>query len=483
MAQPNVLLICVDHWPGQLLGIRDHEHILTPTLNQLATNGVLFTEAYTTTPTCIPARRALMTGTMAKTHGDRSFNEHLEMDPNLTTMPTAFRAAGYQAYAVGKLHVYPQRNRIGFEDVILNEEGRHQFGNLLDDYERFLREEGYSGQEFTHAMGSNEYCVRPWHLPERYHSTNWTTREMCRTIQRRDPTRPSFWYCSYQAPHPPIVPPAEYLEIYRHLGVDEPFIGDWAKNYDKLPYALKSHSSRWHSLTKSEISEARAGFYAQCTYIDHQIRLLIGTLREEELLDNTTIMFISDHGDMLGNHNLWAKTQMYEGSAKIPMILVPPVDETRLGIHQVDDRLTALRDVMPTLLDLCNLPIPKTVEGKSLITDFKREYLCCEHNEDERAVRMIRADEFKLIYYPLGNCMQLFDLKNDPQELHDLSDDSSCAKIRERLTLLLIENLYGTDTKWIDGKNLVGEPDKKFNPRSAREFKTRRGLNSQRGWR
>ncbi len=483
MPQPNVLLICVDHWPGQLLGIRGHEHILTPTLNKLAASGVLYTEAYTTTPTCIPARRALMTGTKAQTHGDRSFNEHLEMDPNLTTMPAAFRQAGYQAFAVGKLHVYPQRSRIGFDEVILNEEGRHQFGGVVDDYERFLREEGYYGQEFTHAMGSNEYCVRPWHLPERYHSTNWTTREMCYTIQRRDPTRPAFWYCSYQAPHPPIVPPAEYLEMYRHLGVDEPFIGDWAKDYDNLPYALKCHRSRWISYTAAEIREARAGFYAQCTYIDHQIRLLIGTLREEGVLDNTIIMFISDHGDMLGNHNLWAKTQMYENSAKIPMILAPTFDDNRIAHQHQDGRFAALRDVMPTLLDLCNIPIPETVEGESLIRDEKREYLCCEHNEDDKAVRMIRADEFKLIWFPVGNHIQLFDLKNDPQEMHDLGNDTSCAKIRERLTNLLIENLYGKDLDWIEGGKLVGEADRNIDDPSAPEYKPRRDLNSQRGWR
>ena len=83
------------------------------------------------------------------------------MDPKLPTMPQTFRNAGYQAYAVGKLHVYPQRNRIGFDEVILCEEGRHQFGGVVDDFERFLEREGYAGYEFTHAMGSNEYCTRP----------------------------------------------------------------------------------------------------------------------------------------------------------------------------------------------------------------------------------------------------------------------------------------------------------------------------------
>ncbi|HIM55781.1 MAG TPA: hypothetical protein EYM39_03670 [Candidatus Latescibacteria bacterium] len=106
-----------------------------------------------------------MTGTTAKTHGDRVFKEHLEMDPALPTMPQVFRDAGYQAFAVGELHVYPQRDRIGFDEVILCEEGRHHLGGDEDDFERFLKAEGCAGQELTHAMGNNVYDTRPWHLP------------------------------------------------------------------------------------------------------------------------------------------------------------------------------------------------------------------------------------------------------------------------------------------------------------------------------
>lgn len=99
---PNVLLICVDHWPANLLGAAGHAHILTPTLDQLSANGVRYSCAYSTTPICIPARRALMTGTTARTHGDRVFREWEPMPGDLPTMPAVFRAAGYQAQAVGK---------------------------------------------------------------------------------------------------------------------------------------------------------------------------------------------------------------------------------------------------------------------------------------------------------------------------------------------------------------------------------------------
>ena len=113
----NVLLISVDHWFGELIGALGHPSILTPTLDQMIGNGIAFTNAYTTTPICIPARREMMTGVGSRTHGDRNFNETLPM-PDLPTIAQTFTENGYQSYGVGKLHVYPQRDRIGFQDVI-----------------------------------------------------------------------------------------------------------------------------------------------------------------------------------------------------------------------------------------------------------------------------------------------------------------------------------------------------------------------------
>ena len=111
--------------------------------------------------------------------------------PDTPTIAEAFRLAGYQAYAVGKLHVYPPRSRAGFDDVLLSEEGRPQLGPT-DDYEIYLGEQGLAGQQFLHGMSNNDYVSRPWHLEERHHVTNWSAREMAKTIQRRDPTRPAF---------------------------------------------------------------------------------------------------------------------------------------------------------------------------------------------------------------------------------------------------------------------------------------------------
>ena len=112
-SRPNVLLICTDHWGGPLTGSVPHPVLMTPTVNQLRRNGVTFTNAYSVCPSCIPARRTLMTGMTARSHGDRSFQERAPF-PQVSTLPQCFRDEGYQTFAVGKLHVYPQRSRIGF---------------------------------------------------------------------------------------------------------------------------------------------------------------------------------------------------------------------------------------------------------------------------------------------------------------------------------------------------------------------------------
>ncbi len=477
MSKPNVLLICVEHWSGRRIGALGHP-ILTPTLNQLIENGTVYTNAYATTPTCIPARRELMTGTFSPTHGDRVFNEKLRM-PDLPVMAQTFREAGYQAYAVGKLHVYPQRDRIGFDDVILDEEGRHHLGLRKDDYEMFVSEQGYPGQEFAHGMGSNDYCARPWHLPESLHHTNWTVREMSRFIVRRDPTRPSFWYVSFSAPHPPLVPPVDYWNMYQCLEIDEPIMGEWTQDIESMPYALRQRRERIGSYSDEEIRIARRALYAMSTHVDHQIRLLIGLLREEGLLEETIIMFTADHGDMLGNHGQFAKDMFYEDSAKIPMILVPQAKHPSTGKGIRDDRLAAHADVFPTLLDLCGISIPSTVEGRSLVGECGHSFLYGEHWENIYATRMVRDQRYKLIYYPVGNRRQLFDLHEDPDEMRDLVDDPDQREVAKRLTDTMVEQFYGSDRDWLEGDKLVGVQEDEHMPRRPPD----RGLGGQRGLR
>jgi arylsulfatase len=472
--KPNVLLITVDHWPASLLGVAGHPVVKTPTLDQLARNGMRFTNAYTECPVCIPARRTLMTGTTTRTHGDRVFQERLPMPIGMSTMAQTYHNAGYQTYAVGKLHVYPQRDRIGFDDVILDEEGRLQFG-CIDDYELFLGDRGLAGRQFEHGMSNNEYSTRPWHLPEETHPTAWATREMTRVIKRRDPTRPGFWYLSYRHPHPPLVPLATYFDSYRDSSIDEPYVGDWPTADEPLPYFLQACRDVYSHIGPQDTVTARRAFYALCTHIDHQIRRVIGTLREEGLLENTIICFTADHGDMLGNHGLWAKRVFYENSANVPMILMGVAGDHRTQPGKTDTRITGLQDVMPTLLELSGIDIPETVEGTSMVSAERRTWLYGEIGDGNTATRMVHDGRYKLIYYPAGNYLQLFDLETDPRELLDLSRSAEHADVMSLMTDRLVASLYGPDKSFVQGEGLVGIPNPQHTPG------TNRGLSGQRG--
>ena len=415
-----------------------------------------------------------MTGTTARTHGDRTFKPLQEM-PDVPTLAETFSKAGYQTYAVGKLHVYPQRNRIGFDEVLLDDEGRTHYTSFADDYELFLGDMGHAGQRFGHGMSNNNYFSRAWHLPENLHVTNWATQMTERAIKRRDPTRPAFWYVGYSCPHPPLVPPQSYLDFYRDIPIDEPFAGDWAQERDTLPYHAQAIHSRNDSMNPRTTEQARRAFYASCTHIDHHIGRLIGTLHWEGLLEDTIVMFTSDHGDMLGNHGMWAKQVFYENSTNIPMILMGTKDDPKVGLNRTDDRLIEIRDVMPTLLEMCGIEIPQTVEGLSMLGSEKRETLYGEYGESAHASRMVRNEQFKLIWYPCGNHYQLFDLEADPNEMNDLAGKPEVAEVQRELASILLSRLYGSDEKWIDDNELVGEPAMTFKPGSNRSLSATRG--------
>lgn len=470
--RPHVLFITVDQWPGHLLGFTGNPSIETPTIDNLAKSGVHFPNAYSGCPVCIPARRSIMTGTTSRVHGDRIFQPALPM-PAIPTLAGCFTREGYQTSATGKLHVYPTRDRIGFEETFIAEEGRSHLGGV-DDYEIFLADKGYAGQQFMHGMSNNEYSWRPWHLEESLHVTNWITKTAATNIRRRDPTRPSFWYVSYTQPHPPIVPLASYFDRYRSRDVGRPVESEWSQSPD-LPYALAINQKIKQQLPPDQYNDMRRAFYAQCTHIDHQIRLLIGSLREEGILDNTIIVFTSDHGDMLGDHGMYAKRYFYQGSAQIPMIIVDSAHTNRIPPGSTDTRLVGLQDIMPTLLTMCGITVPESCDGISMTGETQRDTLYGECLEGPLASRMITDGRYKLIWYPAGNHFQLFDLHSDPSEQINLSAHSDFQNVVASLKRQLLLELYGNDKDWIKNGSFVGcEVPKLVIP-------TNRGLSGQRG--
>jgi arylsulfatase len=399
--------------------------------------------------------------------------------PAIPTMAQCFRDAGYQAFSVGKLHVYPQRSRIGFDDCILVEEGRARPGGCPDDWEMALSDRGYCGTEFGTGVSNNFYVTRPWHLPNDLHPDYWVAREMCRAIKRRDPNKPAFWHLSFVGPHPPMWPPADMLDLYRGVELDVPASGDWVKEFwDTPPFLLRQANdiSSMRNAPAHEIDLARRAFYAAITHIDYQVRTIIGCLNDEGLIKNTAIMFVADHGDMLGDHGMWAKKVMYDKSTRVPLYLLPPEGDERCTPGTVDTRLCNLCDVMPTLLDVAGIEAPGSVEGRSLLRSDLRDHLYSEYGEGHMATRMVREGDFKLIYYADGNRFQLFNVKEDPREEKDLTHDATYRQKLETLQRLLQSNLYGDDECFFQNGTFRGLPAATLPPGEGRNLASQRGF-------
>ena len=261
---------------------------------------------------------------------------------------------------------------------------------------------------------------RPTHLPEHLHPTWWTVQKSIEWLDRRDPTKPFFLKTSFARPHSPYDPPQVYYEMYRDRAMPPPYMSDWAAMHDDPATAAKVEGWRGRQ-PDAQIDRARAPAIAgNITFIDHQIGRLIYELRRirSELWHNTLIIFFSDHGDMLGDHNLWRKTYGYEGSARVPMIVRPP-DDWRVQRGLVRDEVVEIRDVMPTLLEAAGLPVPDTCQGQSMMPLVLgqqipwRNYLHGEHSwcySHEQAMHYLTDGREKYIWLAHLGKEQLFDL-------------------------------------------------------------------------
>ena len=214
--------------------------------------------------------------------------------------------------------------------------------------------------------------------------------------------------------------------------------------------------------------------YAHSTQIDRQICALFGTLREEGILDSTIVMFTSGHGEIMGSHGIRAKQNFYEASANVPMILMGAKGDARVQAGASDDRLVCLADVMPTLLDLAGIEIPDTVTGQSLPA-APRSHLYGDLGEGQLSSRMIHDRRHKLVYYAAGNRTQLFDLSEDPNELFDLSGNSSQAGQVEQWQSRLLAALYGSDRDWVTDGRLAGLPNRRYRHAPNRGLGMKRG--------
>lgn len=475
---PNIILIMCDQFRYDAIGAHGNPVVSTPTLNQMIAKGTDFTHAYTATPTCIPARASLMSGLSQVSTGMVGYREGNDWTfPNY--LGKAFADRGYYAKAIGKMHVSPPRKLCGFHHVELHDGYLHATRShqlpvshsyqRTDDYLTWLQEQVTHPIDLNDSgLECNSWVGRPFPYEERLHPTNWATQKAIQFLDQRDPEMPFFLKLSYVRPHSPLDPPAYYFQMYMDIlkDVDVNQIRDWA---DKLGLFMPAEriDSLYGSLNEQDLRRMLAGYYGLVTHIDHQINRFLIHLLEHRILDDTIILFTSDHGDMLGEHGLFRKGFAYQGSIHIPFIVYDPGENITKKESLVSkvDQIVELRDILPSLVDFAASEELNLVDGQSIkplmikdSSDLKwRSYLHGEHVLDRFSNHFILSLPFKYIWHSQTGMEQLFNLDKDPYEHQDLSEDSSFTNELEILRSILIKELEMRPEGFVkDGKLVIG---------------------------
>ena len=423
---PNILIIFADDQRADALGIAQNPYIKTPNIDDLAKNGVLFENCYVMGghhgAICAPSRAMLLSG--------KSLFHVYDRLEEVETLPNYLSKNGFQTFATGKWHNGAESFETNFQEgakVMLGGMSDHFNVPLrdLDEYNKLnnLHNEGFSTDIFADA--TLDYFDR---------------------YQASKKEKPFFCYLAFTAPHDPRSPSPKYSDIYSNNEIPVP------ENFKPLhPFRFDDFNVRDETLapwprTHDDIQSSIAEYYALIQHIDDRVGDLIKRLKKYDLYDNTVIIYAADNGLALGSHGLLGKQNLYEHSTKVPMIISGP----KIPKAQTSKALVYLFDLFPTLIDYLNLKEPENIDGESLmdIINKKEKYERSSlYTAYRNTVRAVRNENWKLIYYPQINVKQLYNLKEDHNELNNLAEKSAYkTKIQEMMNLLEFHRIATDDT-------------------------------------
>jgi arylsulfatase A-like enzyme len=463
----NILFMMGDQHRGDRVGADGVEWLETPNLDRIAKEGVLFTNAYASVPSCLPARTSILTGMSPWQSGQLGYRPIPEY-PN--ELPRIFTNAGYRTHAVGKNHFNPMRNTHGYQSIELEEGWYTELGSKEKcDYtlwfEENLRDEDLnaSGLSYTDHRGGVAFPFE-----DKYHPTHWTADRAIHFLENYDGDEPWLLKVSFQRPHPPFDPPKRWLDFYAETAIPKAEVGDWAerKYGDKTGLLEEQKNPHSGNFPLEEIERARRSYYAAISFVDEQIGRVLEALEQRRELENTLIIYTSDHGDMMGDHHQWRKCRPYEGSTRIPMIMRwPEALKLEAQRGQYRNELVELRDILPTFLDASGLSELPVIDGRSMLDILRnkswRQTLDLEHAqiyEKDNAWVALTDGKHKYIYFTLTGQQQLFDLENDPYELNDLALEEvfeANKKLIEDWRKKMIKYLEVRGEEWVKNGNLV----------------------------
>ena len=436
--KPNVLLIMTDQHRKDAIGVYGNSVIKTPNLDTLATDGVRFENCYVQHAACMPSRACIFTGRYPMAHRVRSNGVPLQKSE--ITLAHIFAQNGYQTGGAGKFHFiphYPYRSPLPMMET--HPEPYYGF------QEFHLGEDGRSGEHWIWIQRNHpDYHKKPDHqIPLELHNSFWSASHTIDFIRKcAKKNEPFFAFCSFVDPHHSYNPPSPYREMYREEDMPEPVRKP--HEFDDKPPHLLARSKQLEGVSK-KVAYNRTQYYGEVTFIDDSIGRILKTLDELKIRDNTLIVFISDHGDMLGDHWLYFKGLAYPQSANVPLIFNWP---GHLKSGKVVNGIIQEIDVFPTITELVGIENPPGVQGRSqapiLTSDSNNtgyEYAYIEHASSHYSLRSLK---WRFTYYPGENYGELYDLEKDPHEFTNLWNETKMENLKTKLTRKLLDRIVET---------------------------------------
>jgi arylsulfatase len=469
MKKPNILWICTDQQRFDTLGCYGNSFVSTPNIDKLAEKGTLFESTYCQSTVCTPSRASFLTGRYPRTTRCRQNGQNIPESEVLVTK--LLSDAGYIGALSGKLHLSACNPKVTHAMERRIDDGYAQFhwshhprGNWpTNEYIQWLQAKGKQYQ--APAIEESKYVQTGPDAED--HQTTWCAEKAIEFIESNEHfDRPWFFSVNIYAPHHPFDPPKSHLEKYlARLDeipapnysegelADKPYFQQYDHNGaygfpDLYPYSKMSEKD--HKLIK-------AAYWAMVDLIDEQVGRMLDALERTGQLDDTIVIFMSDHGELLGDHGVYLKgAHFYEPSIRVPLIVSYPghIPENRRIADFVE-----LVDLAPTLLEAAGLPKHPGMQGKSLwpvLTGGQpegkhREDVYCEHyNASSKQnglggfATMVRTERHKIVVYHSRNEGELYDLANDPNETVNLWNDSRCTALKAELLVRLSDRMAET---------------------------------------
>jgi arylsulfatase A-like enzyme len=491
--KPNVILITTDQQRKDSLGCYGSEFVHTPNLDKMADQGVLFDRAYCTNPVCTPSRASIFTGSYASHHG--AWNIGMNVPNHLPFLSECYKEGGYKTQLIGKAHFNGYNSRpdksnepdtdwethfrnfhgpyYGFDKVELTV--AHTLGGIKGHYGLWVKDQSgktefKSDRKAERAFGGEAY---DWELPMELHNNRWIVERTKAFLQEnQEAEQPFFLSIGFQDPHHPHAVPKERvneidpekipLPIYNEGELENkpPHFrtvreGQWNDDEMKGSYWMSGQGSGfdYRGVIDEDARRGKAYYYKMVEMIDEAMGDISNLLDEMGIAENTIVVFTSDHGELLGDHGIWMKGPFhYEQLINIPLLIQW---KNHLPAGYRIDTIHSLVDLAPTLLSLCNLPIPNEWDGLDCSNEWMgtrsglRKQALVEYVDEPKKLRLktIVTDRYKITYYPTKSYGELYDLQKDPGEINNLWDEPSFQNIKQTMLMNLLDELESTETR------------------------------------